>query len=700
VEQRERLVTQFDSALADQFASLITASPQDLHAAVISAQRTMCTILGMDRSSIWQGSSEAPEVLRMTHLCTLDEIPPVPADITSNREFPWFTAQLLAGRTVAVPDNDALPREAAVDRASLAYYLDKSTLAIPFPRRPGECAGVITFSATTRRESWSEAVLAKCRLVVEVIHAVLLRASAEEATRTERTKLRTILDSTSTDLIWYVDSSGYALASWNRAYAQYCQQLTGTAVKIGDTPEVIFRGDTTRVRRWSELYERAVREGTFTIEQPLDTDGIVVLLEFNAVVEDGRCVGVAAFGRDVTLQKRQQAELEELQRQLTHAQKLEAIGRLAAAVAHDFNNLLTVIMATTGEIRADLVDRGDRDARSLAASLEPIDDAAAKGAALTKRLLTLARPQPRQPRPIDVVEVLSEAEPLLRRLLPKNIALSISAPPRRAYVLAESSQLDQVVLNLAVNARDAMHGGGRLDVRVEERDLDGSSLAAFQRLAPGPYVELTVSDTGEGIPPDVLGRIFEPFFTTKQPGKGSGLGLATVLGIVRQAGGDVTVRSRVGEGTEFCLLFPRTTAPVEAPATGAPAVSAARGETVLVTDDDADVRSVLERMLRGGGYRVLTAATGDEALTLLQAENGRVDLLVTDVVMSGMSGLELGRRVRAGHPKMPILFITGFSNASPEELASVSPLPVLAKPCTMDALARAARVALAGASPR
>jgi signal transduction histidine kinase len=563
-------VTQFDSALADQLASLITASPEELHGAVISAQRTMCTILGMDRSSIWQDSPEAPEVLRMTHLCTLDEIPPVPEDITANRDFPWFTAQLLAGRTVAVPDVDALPGEAAVDRASLAHYLDRSTLAIPFPRRPGERAGVITFSATTRRESWSDAVLAKCRLVVEVIHAVLLRASAEEAAR-------------------------------------------------------------------------------------------------------------------------------ELQRRLTHAQKLEEIGRLAAAVAHDFNNLLTVIMATTDQVRLDLVDRGDQDARSLAASLKPVADAAVKGAALTRRLLTLARPQPRQARPIDVVEVLSEAEPLLRRLLPKNIELSVGVPPWRAYVLAEPSQLDHVLLNLAVNARDAMRGGGRLDVGVEERDLDQSGAAAFHGLAPGPYVELSVSDTGEGIPADIVGRIFEPFFTTKQPGKGSGLGLATVLAMVRQAGGDLTVRSKVGEGTKFCLLLPRTLVPAGEPTTGAPPVSPVGGESVLVTDDDADVRLVIERMLRACGYRVLTAATGDEALTLLQGETVRVDLMITDVVMSGMSGLELGRSVRARYPGMPILFMTGFSSASPEELESVSPLPVLPKPCTMEALARAVREAIAGA---
>jgi signal transduction histidine kinase/CheY-like chemotaxis protein len=560
--------TPFNNALADQFASLITASPANLHAAVIAAQRAMCAILNMDRSSIWQGSVEAPEVLRMTHLCTLDEIPPVPTDITANGAFPWFTGQLLAGQIVAVPDVGALPPEAAGDRASFEHYGDKSTLAIPFPRRPGERAGVVAFAATTRRESWSEPVLTKCQLIVGVLHAVLLRASAEETAR-------------------------------------------------------------------------------------------------------------------------------ELQRQLTHAQKLEAIGRLAAAVAHDFNNLLTVIMATTEEIRL-LADRGDRDVRSLVSSLKPIGDAAMKGAALTRRLLTLARPQPRQPRPIDVVEVLAETEPLLQRLLPKNIKLFVSAPARRVFVLAETSQLDQVILNLAVNARDAMRSGGRLDVQIAERDLDRSGAEAFNGLAPGPYVELTVTDTGEGIPPEVLARIFEPFFTTKQPGKGSGLGLATVLSIVREAHGDLTVRSQVGEGTTFCLLLPRTAPPVGEQSTGATSLPAALGETVLVTDDDPAVSRVFARVLRAGGYRVLTAATGEEALSCMQAEDGRVDLVITDVVMSGMSGLELGRSVRARYPKVPILFVTGYSSASADELASVSTLPVLRKPCSIEALARAAHDAITG----
>jgi signal transduction histidine kinase/CheY-like chemotaxis protein len=682
-----------ESVLADEFANLIAASPEGLRAAIVRAQRSLCTILGMDRSAIWQGSSDAPEKLRMTHLCTLDQIPPVPEDITANGAFPWFTEQLLAGRTVAVPDIEALPPEAAVDRSSLAHYLDKSTLAIPFRRGPGECAGAVSFAATTRKESWSHLLLAQCRLVVQVIHAVLLRASAEDAAQTERTKLRTILDSTSKDLIWYVASDGFALSSWNRAYATYCLQLTGTAVGLGDTPEVIFKGNAVRVSRWRAFYERAIREGTYTVELPLDMDGLVVLFEFNPVVQDGASVGVTVFGRDITLQKKQQAELEALQHQLMQSQKLEAVGLLAATLAHDFNNLLMVIMAGADGARTYLARREDRDARSLVDLLDPIRDAAVKGAALVRQLLTFARPQPRRLGPVDVTQVLREAEPLLRRLLPKNITLSVSAPPQGVHVRAEPSQLDQVILNLAMNARDAMPNGGRLDVRVSEREIGPSRLPAFPGLAPGSYVELSVRDTGDGIPADTLNRIFEPFFTTKEPGKGSGLGLTTVRAIVTQAGGDLTVRSKVGEGTELCLLLP----PTAAPTPQAAVVPAARSGTVLLTDDDADVRRLIESMLRRSGHRVLSAASGDEAISLLRAEDGRVDLLITDIVMSGMSGLDLGRRVRAEFPRIPILFITGFSNADPEDLAAISPLPVLSKPCTMDALACAAQEALAAA---
>jgi signal transduction histidine kinase/CheY-like chemotaxis protein len=676
----------FETALAEQLANLIAAPPDRVDAEVVSAQRVLCKLLEMDRSSIWQGSLEAPETLRLTHLCTLDEIPPVPEGITTNDAFPWFTAQLLAGKTVIVGDVTALPPEASVDRDTLSYYLDKSTLAIPFVRRPGEAAGAISFSATTRRKVWSDTVLVQCRLVAQAIDAVLGRKHADDAALAQSAKLRVLFDSSRTDLIWCVDAKRYGLVTWNRAYETYVLGLMGTAIQVGDTLETLFGAGTAGVERWRALYDRALKEGRVTTEYALDVGGVLLLLELNAVFEDGACTCISVFGRDVTRQTQQEADLQRVQRQLEQAQKMEEMGRLAAGVAHDFNNLLTVIQATTEFVRDKLGEH------PLASELEAVTEAGNRASDLTRQLLAFSRRQPRQLRVVDLVQVVKDANKLLRRILRDDIQLSTELEGTEARVLADRSQLDQIIVNLAVNARDAMPRGGHLLIGVREREVDAEARAEWGALSPGPYVELRVSDSGEGIAPEHLNKVFEAFFTTKP--HGSGLGLATVFQIVKDCGGDLRVESTLGQGTSVVVLLPRSSGPLAKNEQAEVPSRSRGGETLLVVDDDEQVLAVLARMLRSSGYEVLAAGRGDEALALANSRSGRLDLLITDVVMPGMSGPELARELRKTHPGIPVLFASGFSDIAAEELEVVSTVPILAKPYTRDAVMMAVSAAL------
>jgi PAS domain S-box-containing protein len=354
----------------------------------------------------------------------------------------------------------------------------------------------------------------------------------------------------------------------------------------------------------------------------------------------------AGVVRDITARKR----LEEQYRQ---AQKMEAIGQLAGGVAHDFNNLLTVINGYTDLLLLDpaAADPG-RD------MLTAVRDAGERAAALTSQLLAFSRKAIVAPKAFDLRDLLAQSERLLRRLIGEDVRLAVVAPPAACRVFADPNQIDQVVMNLAVNARDAMPQGGRLTLACRPvTDPDGDPAPP-----PGRYVELSVADTGTGMPAEVRAHIFEPFFTTKEAGKGTGLGLATVYGIVRQAGGQVTLESEVGRGTTFRVLLPEA---ADRAADGGPAAVAAAGrgtETVLLVEDDDGVRELSRVALESQGYAVLAAAGGREALAALAGRPGGADLLVTDVVMPGMSGRELADAVRATAPGVRVLYVSGYTD--------------------------------------
>jgi len=403
----------------------------------------------------------------------------------------------------------------------------------------------------------------------------------------------------------------------------------------------------------------------------------------------GRLVSVIGAWTDIT----DRVELEERLRQ---SQKLEAIGQLAGGVAHDFNNLLTVINGTS-EILEMLPQIGDE----VRGPLRDIQDAGQRAAALTRQLLAFSRRQVLQPETLDLNRVLEGLQKMLRRLISENISLSFAPAAGLPPVKVDPGQIEQVVLNLAVNARDAMEDGGRLSLETGAHELAQPLPGFDDEFRPGSYARLTVRDTGSGMPPEIRERIFEPFFTTKAQGKGTGLGLATVFGVVKQCGGQIRVESAVGRGTAFHAYLP--VAHGESGSVKPDGPPAERGaERVLLVEDEAGVRAIVARALSGHGYRVHEAAGGEEALALAARLDGELDLLLTDMVMPGLSGPQLAERLLAARPGLPVVFMTGYA----EDLArrglpdvfGQSPPPLLHKPFSVQELLRAVRARLDGES--
>jgi len=386
-----------------------------------------------------------------------------------------------------------------------------------------------------------------------------------------------------------------------------------------------------------------------------------------------------------------------LEAQLRQAVKMEAIGQLAGGVAHDFNNMLTAIRGY-----AELVDQElPPEKAAVREDLAQIILTADRAAALTRQLLAFARKQVAEPANLDPTGVVDGLAPMLGRLLGEHVELRIDAQPELGHVLVDPHQLEQVVVNLAVNARDAMPGGGCLEIRLRDVELRRADSDAWPDLAPGPHVEIAIADTGIGMRREVRDRAFEPFFTTKAPGQGTGMGLPMVHGIVTGAGGGILVESEVGGGTTFRLRFPRQDPawdPAEVPGAARRAdatVPAGRGAILLVEDEPA-VRAFAARCLRQLGYSVVAAASGSEALAEAARAGAAVDLLVTDVSMPGMPGTELARALAAGRPGVPVLFVSGYADGSvmgPGWLDRAAGF--LAKPYSRESLGRAVADALA-----
>jgi len=391
-------------------------------------------------------------------------------------------------------------------------------------------------------------------------------------------------------------------------------------------------------------------------------DGIRVPVELrrSALIDDaGARTGWVWVLNDITVRVNSERALRESEEQLRHAQKMEAVGRLSGGIAHDFNNLLTIIMGYS-KLLKESIQNNDGKPGELLGDVDGILKAATKSAELTRQLLAFSRHQVMQPVVISLNRILSEVERMIRRLLTENITIQISLTNEPCRIYADQGQIEQVLLNLAVNAKDAMPDGGNLTIRSGIDRVDTRRNSVTGVIEPGTYAVLRVQDTGTGIEPEILPRIFDPFFTTKGVGRGTGLGLSTVYGIIAQSGGKIDVVSVLGRGTLFVIYLPL----IEVGEEGAekvphPESRLSGSESVLVVEDERTVRELLVRVMQGAGYAVTTTENAGEALLISEEENNHFDILISDVVMPHITGPKLSIRLRAKHADLKVLFISG-----------------------------------------
>jgi signal transduction histidine kinase/CheY-like chemotaxis protein len=374
----------------------------------------------------------------------------------------------------------------------------------------------------------------------------------------------------------------------------------------------------------------------------------------------------------------------------TQSRKMEAVGRLVGGVAHDFANLLTLISGYS-----DILWNRVGDGHPARPELDEIRKAATRGERLTGQLLGFSRGQAANPRILDLNSLIGDMQRMLRPIIGEHLELHTNLSPNLGKVMADSGQMEQVIMNLILNARDAMPRGGRIRIETSDLELEQET-AAENNIKPGPYVALSISDTGHGISREAMDHMFEPFFTTKDKGKGTGLGLATVHSIVKQCGGAVWARSEAGEGATFTIVFPRAveTAPrAEAAAANSP--SAAGNETILLVEDDNNVRRLLTHILQKRGYTVLEACDGEAALRVFESRGAGLHLVLTDMVMPNMGGRDLATRLRQARPDLKVIFMSGYTDDVLLRTGALSPgMSFLQKPLRPDALAAKVREAL------
>jgi PAS domain S-box-containing protein len=539
----------------------------------------------------------------------------------------------------------------------------RSYLAVPVTSRSGEVIGGLFFGhAETHvfRERAERLVTGlAAQAAVAIDNARLFQAAQRlnhdlESQVAQRTQERDRIWQVSQDLLGVADRHG----KWRSINPAWKHVLGWEASDIiGRTSEWLEHPDD-RARTRSEITRLAKGTSSWMFENRFRTrDGDYRLLSWTAVPSEDAIYCVA---RDVTEEREQAAALAEAEERLRQAQKMETVGQLTGGVAHDFNNLLQIV---TGNLDILLRNLGGDQPR-LRRLVDNAMNGAKRATILTQRLLAFSRRQPLAPKPIDVNKLVASMSELLHRTLGETIEVETVLASGLWRVEADPNQLESALLNLAVNARDAMPDGGKLTIETANTHLDRIYAAQNVEVAPGQYVMVCVTDTGSGMDPHTASRVFEPFFTTKEVGKGTGLGLSMVYGFVKQSGGNVKIYSELGEGTTVKIYLPRQVGhlPEEEDAPAAVVPEGTREETILVCEDDDDVRAYSVEVLRDLGYRVLEAHDGPSALRLLERQEGRVDLLFTDVVLpAGMTGAVLAEKARAIRPGLRVLFTTGYA---------------------------------------
>jgi two-component system, cell cycle sensor histidine kinase and response regulator CckA len=518
----------------------------------------------------------------------------------------------------------------------------------------------------------------ECVGYLAVQRDITARRATEQALRDSEARYRTLAEAAE-DLIFIVNRDGmidYANAATLERFGLQGRDVVGRTlhdVLPADTADHIWRA------MW-QVFETGQRDA---FERRFDTAAGEIWLESWLVPMGGPggISGVMAVARDIAGRKR-------LEQQYVQSQKMEAIGRLAGGIAHDFNNILTVILGYSEQLQ----DRFCRDSEEFA-DIDQVRKAGERASRLTRQLLAFSRQQVLAPKVLDLNEVVKELQRLLGRIIGEDVRLEVDAHARLDWTKVDPGQMEQLLLNLAVNARDAMPHGGRLTISTANATIDDLFARDHEGAHPGDYVKLSVADTGCGMTADVLAHAFEPFFTTKPEGKGTGLGLATVFGVVKQSGGFLTIDSSPGRGTTITAWLPVSHDAIEPAAPPVPTRTNGN-ETILLVEDEENIRRLMGWTLERRGYTVLAAETAAEALQLAHTWTGEIDLLLSDVVMPEVSGPDLARRMVRLKPDLRVLYVSGYPNRIVADDMVGSNAAFLAKPFAPHALATMVRACL------
>jgi signal transduction histidine kinase/CheY-like chemotaxis protein len=719
----------FEQRVAEVSRHLLALPGDSAREGLAYALESAAQIAGADRVFLVGRKSNPPHVAeryewRAPHAAGDD-------DLTAERisGFRWWVERVERGEIVVVNDPADLPEEAASERRSLEARRVRSVLGVPV-RSGADLIGYMSFESQRTPRTWSERQIFELQLVAGIFGSVLRRKRTEEALA-RRLDLEQRVADLSRRFVGLRGAEIAAGIEWGLAAAAeiadadlaYLIGIDGSA-RLGEKFEWRAPGIAGRVEDITDAYrtrfrwsaDRFARGEIVELPNPgrphadaaaeradLERRGVQSLLGI-PVFERKALIGYLGFEcfrrgggwseEDRTLlrlvaeifasalrRKRAEEALHQSQAQLAQAQKMDAVGRLAGGIAHDFNNLLMVI---SGHGETLLRELGDGD--PLARDVHEIGLAAERAAALTGQLLSFSRRKPVSPRRIDLSQVVSGIADMLRRLLGEHVQLTVEGTSDLWPVHADPHQLEQILVNLAVNARDAMPEGGRLRITTANRHVDETAAHGAGLRAAGDYVVLRVSDTGTGFDQDLAARIFEPFFTTKEQGKGTGLGLSIVYSAVQRSGGAVAVQSQPGRGATFEILVPRARGAVEPEvAERGDEVSPGSGTILLVEDEEA-VRRLVRRELEAAGYAVLEASDGVHALEVATDSAAAIDLLVTDVVMPRMGGGLLAAALLAEHPDVGVLYLSGYPDERVAGSQELPPGEFLQKPFRMEEL--------------
>ena len=521
-------------------------------------------------------------------------------------------------------------------------------------------------------------------LLARSVRYAMERHRASQALRDSQESLSRVISSAA-DAIITKDLNGIT-TSWNPA----AERLFGYSAEevLGKSLLMLFQPD--RMNEEREILERIEKgermEHFESVRIRKDGRPVQVALTISPIRNrEGRITGASKIARDISAQKEAEEALRNSEEQLRQSQKMEAVGQLAGGIAHDFNNLLGVILGCA-ELISECADLSQVRKRA-----EEIQKAGQRAADLTRQLLAFSRKQMLEPKVIDLNAKVSKITDMLARLVGEDVEIRTSLPANLGKVRADPSQIEQILMNLVVNAREAMPNGGHITIETENVELDEAYAGSHTSVLPGSYVMIAVSDSGIGMDADVSAHIFEPFFTTKATG--TGLGLATVYGAVKQSGGNIWVYSEPGNGTTFKIYLPRVDGVVEGSGGAERSAATPKGtETILLVEDSASLRDVTKEFLQIAGYNVVEAIDGKDALRVARMHEERIHLLLTDVVMPGMSGRELANEIKQIHPETRILFMSGYtSNAIVHRGVMDEELSLLTKPFTRSGLTQKVR---------